>query len=80
VPKGSLSCSILHANKFAVLESLKSLDVPMPVCNDLIRTDVTELDLQLWRPPCFVLSVPDLVKDECIPFKKARLEIKSNNL
>jgi hypothetical protein len=76
VPKGSLSCSILHANKFAVLETLKSLDVHIPGCYNLIRTDVIGLDLQLSQHPCFVHDVPDLVKDEYSPSKRARLEKK----
>ena len=76
MPKGSLSCSILNTNKFAVLETLKSLDVPMPDCNGKIRTDVTELDLQLSQSPCFVHTVTDLVEDKCSPFKKSRLEKK----
>jgi hypothetical protein len=77
VPEGLLSCSILHANKYAVLETLKSLDVPMPECNGLMNsTDVTEMDLQLSQPSCIVLSVPEMVEDEVIPFKKARLEKK----
>jgi hypothetical protein len=61
---------------FAVLETLRSLDIPMPECNDLIRTDVTEMHLQCPQPPCFVPSVPDLGKHECTPHKKARLEKK----
>jgi hypothetical protein len=59
-----------------VLATLKRLDVQMPECNDLIRTDVTEMDLQCSQPPCFVPSVPDLVKHKCPPLKKARLKKK----
>ena len=57
------------ANKFAVLETLKSLDFPMEGCNDFISTDVTEMDMQLSQPPCSVLA-----NDSVGPNKKARLE------
>jgi hypothetical protein len=73
VSKGSLTCSILLANEFAVLGTLKSLDVPIPDCNEEIITVITEVDLQLSQPPCFVHAVPELVKDECSPFKKKQV-------
>ncbi len=57
------------ANKFAVLETLKSLDFPMEGCNDFISTDVTEMDLQLQQSPCSVLA-----NDSVSPSKKARYE------
>jgi hypothetical protein len=46
VTVGSLSCGVLIANSFAVLETLKSLDFPIQGCNDFISTDVTEMDMQ----------------------------------
>jgi hypothetical protein len=68
---------LLAVLEYAVLESLKSLDVPMPECNGLMdRTDVTEMDLHLSQPSCIVLSVPEMVDDEVILLKKARLEKK----
>jgi hypothetical protein len=63
VSKGSLSCSILNANKFAVLETLKSLEFSTHGCNAFISTDVTELDLQSLRHPCFVPLVTDVIKE-----------------
>ena len=80
MPKGSLSCSILNANKFVVLETLKSLDVPTHGCNDFISTDVTELDLQLSQHPCFVPLVTDVIKEIYNPKKRAWFEKKKNSL
>jgi hypothetical protein len=46
----------------------------------MTRTDVTEMDLQLSQPSCIVLSVPEMVEDKVIPFKKARLEKSDRNI
>jgi hypothetical protein len=73
VTVGSLSCSILSANKFAVLETLRSLEFPTG-CNDFISTDVTEMDLQKSRLPCFVPLVKDVIEELYNPNKKARLD------
>jgi hypothetical protein len=75
VLKGLSYCSILHANKFAALETLNTLEFPVLLCNELMRrSDVTEMDLPLSQPFCIVLSVPEMVRDEVIPFKRAKFE------
>jgi hypothetical protein len=54
VTVGSLSCEVLSANSFSVLESLNGQDFPIEGCKDIISTAITEIDMQKSQSPCFV--------------------------